>query len=329
MKYAPLGKTGVKVSTLALGTATFGVAPLAADCDRLVHAALDYGINYFDCANTYGDRASFDRPGAPPYTERESAEEILGRALKGRRNDVFISSKVQEQAGTGPNDRGLSRYHIFNQVERSLKRLGTDHIDLYYAHHPDPETPIEQTLRAFDDLVRQGKVRYIALSTYSGVQMMEALWTADKLGLDSPVANQVSYNIQQRLAEREISQICLKHGLSLTVFSPLAGGLFTPAVDEVRTHTGNARWGFGSGFSEAQLGYAKALKDISEEVGQPRTHLALAWLLRRPAVASAIIGPESLAELEANIAAADLELSPETLAAIDAIYTAPPAQGWF
>lgn len=329
MKYNQLGRTGVRVSALALGTATFGVAPLEKDGLKLIDRALELGINHIDVANSYGNQARFDRPGAPAAADRASSEEIVGKAIKGRRNDVIISSKVMEPVGEGVNDRGLSRRHIFQQIERSLTRFGTDHIDIYYAHHPDVTTPIDETIAAFDDLVRQGKVRYVALSTYSGVQMMEALWTADKLGLDSPVANQVPYNLQARMVERDIAPVCLKHGLSLTIFSPLAGGLFTPAVDEVRSHTGNARWGFGSGFSDAQLGYAKALKDIAEQVGQPRSHLALAWLLSRPAVASAIIGPESVAELEANIGAADLELSPETLEAVDAIYTPPPAQGWF
>jgi aryl-alcohol dehydrogenase-like predicted oxidoreductase len=329
MKYLPMGATGVKVSALGLGSATFGVAPLAEDCDRLVHAALDLGINYFDCANTYGNRASFDRPGVPPYTERESAEEILGRALKGRRNDVVISSKVMEPTGAGPNDKGLSRLHIFNQVERSLKRLGTDHIDIYYAHHPDPTTPIEQTMRTFDDLIRQGKIRYCALSTYNASQTVEALWAAEKLGMEGPVVNQVPYNLQIRLVEQEISQVCLRHGMSLTIFSPLNGGLFTPAADEVRTHTGNARWGFGAGFSEAQLGYAKALKAVADESGHPRSHLALAWLLSRPAVCSAIIGPESVAELEANIGAADLELTPELFELVDAVAKPAAPMGWF
>jgi aryl-alcohol dehydrogenase-like predicted oxidoreductase len=320
MQYAPLGRTGVQVSTLALGTALFGVAPLVGDAERMVERAIDLGINYFDCANTYGNRAGFDRPGAPPSAERESAEEILGRALKGHRNNVIISTKVQEPVGTGPNDRGLSRLHIFNQAERSLRRLGTDHIDIYYMHHPDPNTPIDETLRAFDDLIRQGKVRYAALSQFPGWQVADAVWTADKIGMGAPVVNQVPYNLDMRDAEREIIPACRRHGLSLTVFSPLAGGLFTPAVDQNREFTGLQRWGLKTaGFTEKQLAKAAQLKAIAQEGGYSVAQLALAWLISRPTVCSAIIGPEAIAELEANIGAADLQLPADVMAAIDAI----------
>jgi aryl-alcohol dehydrogenase-like predicted oxidoreductase len=320
MKYAPMGRTGVQVSTLSLGSALFGVSPLVGDAERMVERALELGINYFDCANTYGNRAGFDRPGVPPYTERESAEEILGRALQGHRNDVILATKVMEPAGEGPNDRGLSRLHIFNQAERSLRRLGTDHIDLLYAHHPDPRTPIDETMRAFDDLIRQGKVRYCALSTYGGSQLVDALWAADKIGMGAPVVNQVPYNLDQRYCEADIVPACLRHGLSLTVFSPLAGGLFSPAVDQNRAFEGNQRWGMKTGgFTEAQLAKSEKVKAIAQEGGYGITQLALAWLISRPAVCSAIIGPESMAELEANIGAADLELPAEVLAALDAI----------
>lgn len=320
MKYAPLGRTGVQVSMLALGTALFGVAPQVGEAERMVERALDLGINYFDCANTYGNRPGFDRPGVPPAAERESAEEILGRALKGHRHDVVVSSKVQEPAGPGPNDRGLSRLHIFNQIERTLRRLGTDHVDLYYAHHPDPATPIEETLRAFEDLIRQGKVRYAALSQFPGWQVVDAMRAADRIGMAAPVVNQVPYNLDMRDAEREIVPACLRHGLSLTVFSPLAGGLLTPAVDQNREFTGVQRWGRKDArFSEKQLAGAAALKAIAQEGGYGMAQLALAWLLARPAVCSAIIGPEAISELEANIGAADLSLPDEVMTAIDAI----------
>lgn len=318
MKYAPMGRTGVQVSTLALGTATFGVAPAVGEAERVVAKALDLGINYFDCANSYGNQSRFDRPGVPPADQRESAEEILGRALKSRRNDVIISTKVREPVGTGPNDQGLSRLHIMNQVERSLKRLGTDHIDLYYGHHPDPNTPIEETMRTFDDLIRQGKIRYACLSTYNGWQIVDALWAADRIGMVPPPVNQMPYNLALRIVEREIVPACLQHGLSLTVFSPLAGGLFTPAADEQRKFSGGARWG-GQGFSEAHLELSARLKAIADQGGYTRQQLALAWLISRPAVCSAVIGPETVAELEANIGAADLDLPADVLAAVDEI----------
>lgn len=323
MQYAPMGRTGVQVSKIALGTATFGVAPQIGDAERIVAAALDFGINYFDCANSYGNQTRFDRPGVPPAAERESAEEILGRALKGRRNEVIISSKVSEPVGEGVNDRGLSRLHIFNQVEQSLKRLGTDHIDLYYAHHPDPRTPIEATMRAYDDLIRQGKIRYAALSTYLGWQVVDAVFASYRIGAQAPVVNQIAYNLQHRYAEREILPACANHGLSVTVFGPLAGGLFAGAVDEGREITGNRRWG-GPGFNDQQAALARQLAQVARDSGHTSPELALAWLLANPVVCSAIIGPETLAELQMNAGAADLTLSPEVMAAVDEVGKQPP-----
>jgi 1-deoxyxylulose-5-phosphate synthase len=260
MKYGLLGRTGVRVSTIALGTATFGVAPDSTTADRVVHRALDLGINLFDCANSYGNQARFDRPGVPPAAERESAEEILGRALKHRRADVVVCSKVMEPVGDGANERGLSRLHIFDQIERSLRRLATDTIDVYYAHHPDPATPIEQTLRAFEDLIRQGKIRYYALSTFPASQMVEALWVGDRLGLSPPACNQIPYNLAMRGAARDLLPACLRYGLSATVFSPLAGGLFAGESVHERTFAGSKRWG-GPGFSDHQLSLSRQLSE--------------------------------------------------------------------
>ena len=179
MEYALLGSTGVKVSRICVGTATFGVAPSERDADRVVHAALDLGINFFDTADVYGNTPVFDRPGVPSAAEREPAERILGRALAARRDDVVIATKSAGAVGPGVNDLGLSRRHIIGQVENSLRRLGTDYIDLYYAHNPDPDTALEQTLAAYDDLVRQGKLRYLALSNHPAWQLTHALWIAD------------------------------------------------------------------------------------------------------------------------------------------------------
>ena len=172
-----LGPTGVKVSKICLGTATFGVAPDAQEAKRVVDAALDLGINFFDTANVYGATPTFDRPGVPPAAEREPAEQILGRALAGRRDDVVIATKCGERRFDPA--AGLSRRYIIQQVEQSLRRLGTDYIDLYYAHFPDPDTPLDQTLAVYDDLVRQGKLRYVALSNYPAWQVAHALWIAD------------------------------------------------------------------------------------------------------------------------------------------------------
>lgn len=171
MQYRLLGTSGVRVSTLCLGTAFLGIVPREAEAPSLVACALDAGINFIDTANSYGNQTRFDRPEIPVAAERPSSEELVGRGVRGRRHDVVIATKVQESVGTGPNDGGaqgggLSRKHIMAQCERSLRRLDTDYIDVYYAHHPDPATPLDQTMRAFDDLVRQGKVRYPALSNF-------------------------------------------------------------------------------------------------------------------------------------------------------------------
>jgi aryl-alcohol dehydrogenase-like predicted oxidoreductase len=318
MRYSTLGSTGIKVSCIGLGTATFGVAPLADDAERLVGRALDLGINLVDTANSYGNQARFDRAGAPPAAARASAEEIVGRALRARRRDVVLCSKVMEPVGMGPNERGLSRRHIFDQLEASLGRLGTDHLDLYYAHHPDPATPIEQTLRAFDDLVRQGKIRYAALSTYPAWQMTEALWTADRRDLAPPACNQIAYSLANRAAEQEMLPACRQFGVGVTVFSPLAGGLLAGPTVRQRPVAGGLRWG-ASGFSGRQVALAERLEAVAGESGQSPSVLALGWLVSRPGVSAALIGPETIAELDANATAGAIELEPELLERVDAL----------
>lgn len=317
MKYKMLGSTGVRVSCVGLGTATFGVAPTDKEADEVVGRAVDLGVNLIDCANSYGNQSRFDREGAPPAAERRSAEELLGAALKGRRNQVVLCSKVMEPVGGGPNDRGLSRLHIFAQVEKSLRRFGTDFIDIYHAHHPDNDTPIEETLRAFDDLVRQGKIRYGAVSTFGAAALVEALWVADRRNFSRPVCNQIPYNLAARGAEREVLPVCEKNGIAVTVFSPLMGGLFAGTAGQ-RVCSGNARWG-GRGFNERELTLAKELENLAQRHSHSSASLALAWLIAQPAVASVIIGPESVQELEQSVAGSKLDLSSELLKEVDAI----------
>jgi 1-deoxyxylulose-5-phosphate synthase len=307
MEYALLGPTGVKVSRICLGTATFGVAPTERDADRIVHAALDLGINFFDTANVYGNTPVFDRPGAPPAAEREPAERILGRALAGRRDDVVIATKSREVVGPGVNDRGLSSRHIIQQVENSLRRLGTDYIDLYYAHNPDPDTALEQTLAAYDDLVRQGKLRYVALSNHPAWQLTHALWIADDRRLHAPVCAQVKYNLIDRRAERELVPACLQFGLSVVPFAPLHGGLLAGMQVLDREFIGDVRFA-GSGFPEAELEIGRTVERLSQDWALRPYQISLAWLLSRPAVASAIVGAETVEELTANASAADVVL---------------------
>ncbi len=318
MDYSLLGPTGVKVSKICLGTATFGVAPDAQEAERVVHKALDLGINFFDTANVYGATPTFDRPGAPPASEREPAELILGRALVDRRDDVVIATKSGERRFDPA--AGLSRRYIIQQVEHSLRRLGTDYIDLYYAHFPDPDTPLEQTLSVYDDLVRQGKLRYVALSNHPAWQVTHALWIADDRRLAAaPVCVQVKYNLIDRAAEAELAPACVQFGLSIVPFGPLHGGLLagTSQVEE-REFAGDRRFG-GSGFTETELEVGRGVERLSQDWSLQPYQVSLAWLLSRPAVASAIVGAESVEEITANATAADVKLEQAQLEALTAL----------
>jgi 1-deoxyxylulose-5-phosphate synthase len=317
MDYSLLGPTGVKVSKICLGTATFGVAPDAQDAPRVVHAALDLGINFFDTANVYGASPTFDRPGVPPAAEREPAEQILGRALAGRRDDVVIATKSGERRFDPA--AGLSRRYIIQQVEHSLRRLGTDYIDLYYAHFPDPHTPLEQTLLVYDDQVRQGKLRYVALSNHPAWQVTHALWIADNRRLAAaPVCVQVKYNLIDRAAEYELAPACQQFGLSILPFNPLHGGLLAGTQIPQRGIHGDQRFG-GSGFTETELEIGRAVERLSQDWSLQPYQVSLAWLLSRPAVASAIVGAETVEEITANATAADVILEQAQLQALTAL----------
>ena len=322
MEYAPLGRTGVTVSRVCLGTALFGIAPLAEDVQELVDRALDLGINFIDTANSYGNRPSFDRPGAPPHYEREGAEALLGKALATKRHEVILASKCGEGIYEGHNGRGLSRVHVMRAAEDSLRRLQTDYIDLYYAHHPDPDTPIDETLLAMELLVRDGKIRYFALSNYAGWQAAEAVLTAQAVaGAATPVCNQVRYSLAARQVEREVLPACEHFELSVLPYSPLAGGLLTGTANTRLAIAGTRRWrgGEGPSYTEAEVAMAEQMDALSAAWGHSAGQLALAWLLAKPNVASVVIGPGRLASLEDNAAAADLDLSDDQLAELEAV----------
>jgi aryl-alcohol dehydrogenase-like predicted oxidoreductase len=327
MRYNLLGRSGLRVSCLGLGTATFGVAPLAGEAGELVARALDLGINLFDTANSYGNQSRFDRVGAPPAAARRSAEEILGEALAPRRNRVVLCSKVMEPVGVGPNDSGLSRLHILRQIDESLRRLRTDYVDVYYAHHPDPQTPIEETVLAFSDLVVQGKIRYYALSTFNAWKMTEVLWACERLNARAPICNQISYSLANRDAELNVIPACLRFGLGTTVFGPLSGGLLAGTDALRRPVSGDQRWGF-AGFTPAQLDLAKSFNAIASECNVAPATLALAWVTSRPGVSAALIGPESVQELEVDAAPVEFELSKELLDRID-LLGHPEPRSWY
>jgi aryl-alcohol dehydrogenase-like predicted oxidoreductase len=328
MQYAHLGSSGLQVSRLCLGTGAFGVAPLEADAAALVHRALDLGINFIDTANSYGNFRRMDRPGAPTYTDRPSAEEIVGRALKGRRDEAVLATKVREPVGAGVNDAGLSRRHIMQQVERSLTRLQTDYLDLYHMHGFDSQTPLDETFQAFDDLVHQGKVRYLGFSNYSGWRMAAAMGRCEALGLQTPVVHQMGYNLVTRNAEGDTIAAALHYGVGVTCYSSLAMGLLSGADVTSRPIYGMQRFVEDKSrpipWAPDQMDAAKKMEGMAQEWGLAPAHVALAWLVSRPAVASAIIGPESVDELETAAPAGDLVLDAEQRAALDALLP-PPA----
>lgn len=266
MQYSLLGTTGVEVSTICLGTATFGVAPPPAVADRIVGTARDLGVTFIDTADVYGNMPVFDRPGAPPAGDREPAETILGRALRGHRDEMVIASKSNGVVGLDVNDRGLSRRHVITQVEESLRRLQTDHLDLYYAHDPDPDTPLEQTLGAYDDVIRQGKVRCVGLSNHAAWRLVRALWIADDRRLQAPVAAEVKYNLVDRAAERELAPACVEFGLSLVPYAPLHGGLLAGLDVLDRDVAGDQRFG-APGFTDTEVHLARQVHRLSRAWG--------------------------------------------------------------
>jgi aryl-alcohol dehydrogenase-like predicted oxidoreductase len=309
MRYRQLGASGLRVSVLTMGTMTFGgtggfASVGATDLDgarRQLDRCLEAGVNLVDTADVYSGGLS---------------EEIVGQALEGRRDDVLLATKARMPMGDGPNDAGLSRHHLIAQCEASLRRLRTDHIDLYQVHEWDGQTPLEETLRALDDLVHAGKVRYVGCSNYAGWQLMKALGIAERQGLARFVSQQIHYTLQAREAEYELLPISLDQGLGVLVWSPLAGGLLSGKYR--RGEPGPAQSRLLSGWDEPPVRDQELLYDIVEvvvEVAKDRgvspAQVALAWLLERPAVTSLVIGARTEEQLADNLGAADLSLADE------------------
>ncbi|MFS8543483.1 MAG: aldo/keto reductase, partial [Limnochordales bacterium] len=287
----------------------FGWTPGEAESVRIIHRALDAGINFLDTANVYGQGAS---------------ETIVGKALKGRRHEVVVATKFSRPVGDGPNDRGNSRWHIMREVEGSLKRLGTDYIDLYQVHRPDPDTPLDETLSALTDLVRQGKVRYIGTSTFPAWQLCESLWISDRMNLERFVCEQPPYNILNRSIERELLPFAQKHGFGIIPWSPLAAGWLSgkyrrgqPPPPDSRAI--RRRWDLESELSARRFDAVERLEALAREVGKSISQVALNWLLQQPAVTAPIIGPRTMEHLEDNLGALGWALSREHLDAIDRI----------
>jgi aryl-alcohol dehydrogenase-like predicted oxidoreductase len=318
-----LGSTGLKVSPLCLGTMTFGTqwghinVSDQAQADAVVAMAIDHGVNFFDTANAYSSGES---------------EEQLGRALKGRpRDQVIVATKVRGRMGKGPNDVGLSRHHILNQVDASLRRLQMDHIDLYQTHAWDDATPLDETLGALDHAVRAGKVRYIGASNHAGWQLMKALATSDALGTARYVTLQALYNPLQRDLERELVPLCDDQGLGILPWSPLAGGFLTGRYRRGQPRPAGAR---RSDPDKAYLKFdeekghdvVEVLDRVARNHGGTVIQAVHNWLLAKPGVTSVIIGARDTRQLEENLKAVAWTPTPEEVLAIDAV--APPAPAY-
>ena len=310
MDYVRLGRAGVKVSRLCLGTAFRGYwngHTEEATAIRTVETAIDLGCNFIDCANYY-------------YQGR--CEDLLGKAIKGKREDLVVTTKVWSRIGEGPNDQGLSRFAIMREVERSLNRLQTDYIDIYLLHNWDPNTELDETLKAFDDLVRQGKVRYVGACNFTAAQTVEALWTADRGGLDPFFVLQNEYNILQRWGiEPELLPICRQYGMGMMTYSPLAVGLLTGRFRRGETPPADSAWTAGDRFDaaldEKTEQIIQQLVDIGEAQNKTPAQVAIAWILANDDVTAPIIGPDRPEHVEEVFGALNVEFSAEQLQALD------------
>lgn len=321
MEYINFGRTGVQVSRLALGCMNFGGRTNAAESEEILLAAFEAGINFIDTANVYGhEPANFE-------VGRGRSEEIIGRIIEqvDNRSDLFLATKAHYPMGQGPNVSGNSRRHIIEQCHASLRRLRTEYIDLYQLHASDSNVPIDETLRALDDLIRAGKVRYIGTSGFPAWKQVEALWMAKELGLNRFVSEQPPYNLLDRRIERELLPMAASYGFAVLPWAPLAGGFLTGKYKRDQPVPADSRFSrFWGGFKEEH--YQTAVFDVVElveEVAQRHevsmAQIGLAWQLARPGITSPIIGPRTLAQLEDNLGALYVKLQEDELARLDAI----------
>jgi aryl-alcohol dehydrogenase (NADP+) len=324
MQYRELGSTGVRVSRFGLGTMVLGVWGNRdlAECARIVHQALDAGINLVDTADVYGAGEN---------------EGIVGRAIAGRRDDVVLATKFHGPMGDDVNRRGNSRRWIMRAIDDSLRRLGVEHVDVYQVHRPDPSTPIEETVAALDDLVRAGKVRYWGTSTFPADELVEARWAADRRGVTGPHTEQPPYSILCRHVERDVLPACQRHGIGVIVWSPLSGGWLTgkyrgagDAPEGSRAATNPDHF---DGHNAAKASAVDRLRTIADNAGLSLAHLSLAWAAEHPAVSSVLLGPRTEDQLTDLLGAADVTLDTDTLDAIDAVVAPgtdlnPADAGW-
>lgn len=324
MKYKNLGRTGVKVSALCLGCMNFGGRSDAETSTKIIHQALDSGINFIDTANVYGHEPQNFNEG------RGRSEQIVGKAIKDYRDDIVLATKAYFHMGDKPNDWGSSRYHIIRECEASLKRLQTDRIDLYQLHHPHNTIPIDETLRALDDLIRSGKVRYIGTSSYAAWQIMESLWVSKEHHLNRFVCEQPSYNLLDRRIERELIPMARTYGIAVIPWSPTAGGFLTgryqPNTDVPKGSRLDAFWTSAKDrhYSDEAFAVLAIIQEIAKEKNCTPYQLALAWVLNQEGITSPIIGPRTIEHLAGSLKALDIIFTEEDYKRIDTI--APPGQ---
>jgi len=313
MQYRRLGRAGVRVSTIALGSwLTYGSSVAEEAATQCIHKAYELGINFFDTANAYN---------------RGEAEKVVGRALRDFARDSFVlATKVYFPMGDGPNDRGLSRKHIMEQCHASLRRLGTDYIDLYQCHRYDPEVPLEEILRALDDLVTQGKVLYVGVSEWPAIEIDDAVHIARELNLDRIVSNQPIYNMLERYIEREVLPLCEREGIGQVVFSPLAEGVLTGKYKPgqqppqgTRAADPQSNTFMQDMLNDKVLTAVQRLQTLAEQHGYSLAQLALAWVLRKPIISAAIIGASRPQQVEENASASEITLTDDVLHQIDEV----------
>ena len=306
MEFRQLGKSGLKISAVGLGCNPFGNEVDIDGAKRIVDTAIDAGITYFDTANTY-------------FAGR--SEEYLGAALKGRRDGVIVATKFGNKAGPGPNDGGASRKHIMDACEASLRRLQTDYIDVYQVHTPDRSTPIEETMRALDDLVRAGKVRYIGASNFFEWEVADAQWTARTHNLTEFVACQDFYNLLYRDIEKRMEPFCIKYGLGMIPYFPLAGGLLGGDYSRDRAPApgsrGAIRPSYNAYATPRNWTVQERLAGFAKQRGRDLSAMSIAWLLTRPMMSTVIAGADRPEHVEANVKALEIKFTPEDLAEID------------
>jgi aryl-alcohol dehydrogenase-like predicted oxidoreductase len=322
MEYRNLGRTGVPVSAICLGCMNFGRPTPEDESIQIIHRALDAGINFLDTANVYS---------------RGLSEEVTGKALKGKRDKVVLATKVH---GRMDDDNilayGNNRRHIIEQCEASLRRLQTDYIDLYQIHRPQVDTPIDETLRALDDLIRAGKVRYIGTSSYAAWQVLESLWVSKELGLNRFVSEQPPYHLLDRSIERELIPLAQSYGLAILPWSPLARGFLGGKYKRGEDIPGDSRFAADAKgaplfqertrkhFSDMAYGVLDVIQELAQEKQVTTAQVALAWVIRQPGVTSPIIGPRTMAHFEDNLGALDVEITADDRARLDAV--SPPEE---